>query len=123
MTVTSEALRWSVVIPYFNERDYLPATLASLYTQDMRAFRLILVDNASTDGSGALAREIAGANSALEALQLAQADGVDLAAPVAARAWDTATQTLKAPGVELEILVFDRAGGLLARAPFRGVDA
>ena len=51
MTVTSEALRWSVVIPYFNERDYLPATLASLYTQDMRAFRLILVDNASTDGT------------------------------------------------------------------------
>lgn len=73
--------------------------------------------------TSALVEKIIAANSALEALQLAQAAGVDLAAPVAARAWETAAQTLKAPGVELEILVFDRAGGLLARAPFRGVDA
>ena len=71
----------------------------------------------------ALAREIAGANSALEALQLAQAAGVNLAAPIAARAWETAAHALKTPGVQLEILVFDRAGVLLARAPFRSAGA
>lgn len=50
--------RWSVVVPYFNERDYLPATLATLITQDFRPFKLILVDNASTDGSADIAREM-----------------------------------------------------------------
>ena len=70
-----------------------------------------------------LAGEIAEANSALEALRLAQARGVDLAAPVAARARDTAARTLNSGGVELEILVFDREGGLLARAPFRSAGA
>jgi glycosyltransferase involved in cell wall biosynthesis len=51
-------MRWSVVVPYFNERDYLPATLASLIAQQYRPFRLILVDNASTDGSVDLARDL-----------------------------------------------------------------
>jgi glycosyltransferase involved in cell wall biosynthesis len=51
-------MRWSVVVPYFNERDYLAATLASLIAQDFRPFKLILVDNASTDGSEAIARAI-----------------------------------------------------------------
>jgi len=45
------APRWSVVIPYYNERDFLPATLASLANQTLKPFRLILVDNASSDGS------------------------------------------------------------------------
>ena len=49
-----------MVLPYFNETAFLPATLASLFAQEFkRAFRLILVDNASTDGSGDLARAIA----------------------------------------------------------------
>lgn len=73
--------------------------------------------------SATLVTQIAAANSALEALQLEQAAGVDLAAPIAARAWETAAHTLKIAGVELEILVFDRAGALLARAPFRSVGA
>ncbi|MEM8770328.1 MAG: glycosyltransferase family A protein [Pseudomonadota bacterium] len=49
-------MRWSVVIPYYNERDYLPEMLASMLAQTVRPFRLILVDNASTDGSGEIAR-------------------------------------------------------------------
>ncbi len=48
--------RWSVVVPYYNERAFLPAMLASMVAQNVRPFRLILVDNASTDGSGELAR-------------------------------------------------------------------
>jgi len=73
--------------------------------------------------SATLVTQIAGANSALEALQLAQAAGVNLAAPIAARAWETAAHALKTPSIELEILVFDRAGVLLARAPFRSAGA
>ncbi len=51
-----EGARWTVVVPYYNERDYLPMMLASLKAQTLRPFRLILVDNASTDGSSDIAR-------------------------------------------------------------------
>jgi glycosyltransferase involved in cell wall biosynthesis len=45
---------WSVVIPFFNECDYIAHTLASLAGQD-ECFDLILVDNGSTDGSAGVA--------------------------------------------------------------------
>lgn len=48
--------QWSVVICFFNERDYLPATLACLRAQALRDFQFILVDNASTDGSADVCR-------------------------------------------------------------------
>lgn len=48
---------WSVVIPYYNEAAFLPATIASLLRQTVKPFELILVDNGSTDGSGDLARD------------------------------------------------------------------
>jgi glycosyltransferase involved in cell wall biosynthesis len=67
-----EQPRWSVVIPYFNEKDYLAPTLASLFAQDLGSFRLVLVDNASTDGSGALARRIAAAHPGIETVHLAE---------------------------------------------------
>ncbi len=57
-TYDAKNIRWSVVVPYFNERNYLPAMLASLIAQQFRPFELILVDNASTDGSEDLARGI-----------------------------------------------------------------
>ena len=44
-------MRWSIVIPYYNERAGIAATLASVGEQSRRDFRLILVDNASTDAS------------------------------------------------------------------------
>ncbi|WP_230768965.1 glycosyltransferase family 2 protein [Sphingomonas sp. Leaf4] len=50
--------RWTFVIAYYNEADYLPATLATLAAQGV-PFRLVLVDNASTDGSDAIARNFA----------------------------------------------------------------
>ncbi|PKB19323.1 glycosyltransferase involved in cell wall biosynthesis [Novosphingobium kunmingense] len=46
----------TLLVPYYNEADYLPATLASLAAQTDRDFRLVLIDNASTDGSSDLAR-------------------------------------------------------------------
>ena len=77
----SEAARerplWSVLVPFFNERGFLPATLAARAApgrgggvggggngdthgraaQD-RAVRVVGIDNGSTDGSAAIAREL-----------------------------------------------------------------
>jgi cobalt-precorrin-5B (C1)-methyltransferase len=62
-----------------------------------------------------LAARIAGANSALEALQISREAGVDLAAPIARSAWASAARALANAETQLEIIVFDRDGGLLAR--------
>jgi cobalt-precorrin-5B (C1)-methyltransferase len=69
-------------------------------------------------GDAALAERIRSANSALEALRLAQGAGVDLPKHVARRAWETAASALHGADLELEIMVFDRDGGLLARTDF-----
>lgn len=62
-------MRWSVVVPVYNEAAFLPATIASLAAQTV-PFRLILVDNASTDGGIAAAREqIAAAGMVAEILE------------------------------------------------------
>ncbi len=54
---TPQALSdWTVLIPFFNERDYLAATIASIAAQTI-APRLILIDNGSTDGSADVARD------------------------------------------------------------------
>lgn len=46
---------WTVIIPFFNERDFLPATLASLAAQQSVP-HVVLVDNGSTDRSGDVAQ-------------------------------------------------------------------
>lgn len=48
----------SVIIPYYNERANIHATLESFGAQTCRDFCLILVDNASDDGSADIAREV-----------------------------------------------------------------
>ena len=70
---------------------------------------------------GVLRDAIARANTAKHAFDLAQAAGLDLAAPVAEAAWETAAKVLGAG--RLEIAVFDRAGALLARTGLREVHA
>lgn len=52
---TRSARAWSILLPFFNERDYLPATIASLAVQSV-PMMLILVDNGSTDDSAGIAR-------------------------------------------------------------------
>jgi cobalt-precorrin-5B (C1)-methyltransferase len=64
-------------------------------------------------------QRIEGSNTALEALQLCQAVGIDLASPVAGDAWRVAAKTLNKREIELEIIIFDRDGGMLARSPFK----
>lgn len=48
-----------MVVPFLNEREHLPAFLASIDAQTRRPDRLVLVDDGSTDGSAELAQEFA----------------------------------------------------------------
>lgn len=64
-------MRWSVVIPVYNEAGFLERTLGSLARQTV-PFRLIIVDNGSTDGCIADARALL-AGEAVDALFLAEA--------------------------------------------------
>ncbi|MEO1252355.1 MAG: glycosyltransferase [Pseudomonadota bacterium] len=48
---TARAARWSVVIPAYNEEDFLPATLDAFFAQTADNARLIMVDNKSTDAT------------------------------------------------------------------------
>lgn len=49
-----ETIKLTLVIPVYNREKLLPRTLASVAGQTCRAFRLILVDNGSTDNSWAV---------------------------------------------------------------------
>lgn len=51
---------WSVIIPYYNELDFIGGTIGSAIAQRGASFRVILVDNNSTDGSEALCRTLLG---------------------------------------------------------------
>jgi glycosyltransferase involved in cell wall biosynthesis len=52
-----ERIRFSVVIPAYNEARYLPKALASLHAQDFPGgVEIIVVDNNSTDGTSHVAR-------------------------------------------------------------------
>ena len=59
---SGEGSRWSVVIPAYNEEDFLPATLNSLLDQTVRDAVIILVDNKSTDRTRAIMDEAAAAH-------------------------------------------------------------
>jgi cobalt-precorrin-5B (C1)-methyltransferase len=69
----------------------------------------------------AFAAWVPSANGAGEVLQRAVAAGLPLGDVVAGYAFRTAARTLAVPDVRLEIVVFDRAGGLVGRSPFRPV--
>jgi glycosyltransferase involved in cell wall biosynthesis len=60
----------TVLVPYYNEAGYLGRMLGSLASQSDRRFKLVLIDNGSTDGSPDIARRIAGTLSDIEVLHL-----------------------------------------------------
>jgi cobalt-precorrin-5B (C1)-methyltransferase len=68
--------------------------------------------------SEALAEKIRGANTVAEAFSEATADGVPIGQAIADGAWRTAAAVLKDPGIELEILIFNREGELMGHKPF-----
>jgi cobalt-precorrin-5B (C1)-methyltransferase len=74
--------------------------------------------------AGADAEFVAGArraNTAKEVVDLAIARRINVGAQVAEAAWRTAAKALRGSATALEIAVFDRDGGLIARTPFRPV--
>ncbi|MBV8566902.1 MAG: cobalt-precorrin-5B (C(1))-methyltransferase [Methylobacteriaceae bacterium] len=74
---------------------------------------------AEAGGDAASVERARSANSAMEVFALAQAAGLDLGARVVQAAWLTAARVLAGTDICLEIVIFDRQGGFIARAPFR----
>jgi cobalt-precorrin-5B (C1)-methyltransferase len=75
-----------------------------------------LADEAERLGLDASMRQrILDANTAQEVLELTTKLGLDLAAPIAARARETALATLKGAPVDVEVIVIDRKGTVIAR--------
>jgi glycosyltransferase involved in cell wall biosynthesis len=64
---------WSMVIAYYNEAAFLPATLASLAAQTLRPLTLILVDNGSTDTGPEWVERWAAAQTDLDVVRLREA--------------------------------------------------
>ena len=73
---------------------------------------------AEAGAPAALAERMAAANTVLECFQLADQAGLPLAGMVAERARAVAAEALQGAPVDLEVLVFDRDGGLLAQTGF-----
>jgi cobalt-precorrin-5B (C1)-methyltransferase len=70
---------------------------------------------ADAGGDEALVDSVAGANTALEVLEQTRAAGLDVATHVATAAWNTAADVLRREDILLDIAIFNRQGGLLAR--------
>ena len=66
------APRWSVIIPYFNEADFIATPLASAMAQAGTTLRLILVDNRSSDNTTQRAAQILSARPDLEVVYLSE---------------------------------------------------
>ncbi|MFO1300360.1 MAG: glycosyltransferase family 2 protein [Burkholderiaceae bacterium] len=71
MTLPQDEPLVSVVVPFYNTAKYLRECLESVLAQSYGNFELILQDNASTDGSTAIALEFAGKDPRIRYFRLA----------------------------------------------------
>lgn len=54
-TKKTQAIRVSIVLPVYNEADYITACLRAIARQTVRPYEVIVVDNNSTDGTATIA--------------------------------------------------------------------
>jgi cobalt-precorrin-5B (C1)-methyltransferase len=69
-------------------------------------------------GSTALCERIVAANTAAQAFELARAEGIALGDTVARAAQQAAMRVVEGKGIAIEIVLFDREGRPVGRAPF-----
>ncbi|GAA5113298.1 cobalt-precorrin-5B (C(1))-methyltransferase [Haloechinothrix salitolerans] len=101
----------------FGKMSKLAAGYLDLHSKRSQVDLGLLAELARDAGHERLAGEIAEANSALHALELAEAAGLALGELVAERARQAAADVLGDAPVEVDIVVIDRAGRIVGRAP------
>jgi cobalt-precorrin-5B (C1)-methyltransferase len=100
----------------FAKLSKLAAGHLDLHSQRSQVDLGLLATLAADAGHPALAIQVASANTALHAWELAQADGLELAGLVAERARGVAAGVLGDAPVDVDIVVVDRAGAVVGRA-------
>lgn len=75
-----------------------------------------LAEQTEAMGAANLKHRILSANTALEVLELTREQGIDLPAVIASQARTVVLETLRGAPVEVDVMVTDRAGTLLAHA-------
>jgi cobalt-precorrin-5B (C1)-methyltransferase len=94
--------------------------LTDLHSKRGIVDRALLAALAQTAGGSArLCARIVTANTAAEVFALARAEGVALGDGVALAAQQTAERVVAGRDIAIEIVVFDREGALVGRAPFK----
>jgi cobalt-precorrin-5B (C1)-methyltransferase len=93
--------------------------LTDLHSKRGEVDRVLLAGFAqAVGGSAALCARIMTANTAAEAFTSARSEGIALGDEVARVARQTAARLVAGPDVAVEVVVFDRDGVLVGRAPF-----
>lgn len=84
-------MSFSIIMPFFNCKDYIKSAIDSMKMQDFTDYELILVDDASTDGGFELAQNLAKQNDKIKLLQTKQnlgpGDARNLALNYASKDW------------------------------------
>ncbi|MFW5631838.1 MAG: glycosyltransferase family 2 protein, partial [Acetivibrio ethanolgignens] len=58
----------SIIVPVYNVKDYIERCVASLLNQTQSEFEIILVDDGSTDGSGAICDKLQKTDSRIQVI-------------------------------------------------------
>jgi glycosyltransferase involved in cell wall biosynthesis len=74
--MTVSVPRMTVIVPVHNSRDHLPALFLRLEEPSVSGFQVVLVDDGSTDGSGAMLAAHAGAHPGTELITVPVSRGV-----------------------------------------------
>ncbi|MQA61018.1 MAG: cobalt-precorrin-5B (C(1))-methyltransferase [Actinophytocola sp.] len=101
----------------FAKMSKLAAGFLDLHSQRSQVDLGLLAELAVAAGHEPLAEPITAANTALHALELARDAGLPLGDLVAERARLTAVGVLRNAPVEVDVVVVDRAGNIVGRAP------